>query len=171
MGRWQRTQAAGQRVITARAPGGALLAFVSFHPGGATWALDRVRVKPGAPDGTIYAMIGHALAMARWLAGRELALAALPEAAFGLTGPWVTIMQRATGGSVGLAQFKSAFAPAWRSLHIAAPSRLALLTGGLEVARAILRPAALVKGRGALVVLDGAEAGCCAVALAAERAA
>ena len=167
MGRWERSYAAGQRVITARAPGGALLAFITFHAGDAHWALDLVRVKPGAPDGTIYAMISHALEMARWLGVRELSLAAVPEAAFGLTGPWAALVQRATRGSVGLAQFKSAFAPAWRRLYIAAPSRLALLIGGLDVARAILRPAPLAKGR--RVCWTAPRPG--AVVLAAEQAA
>ena len=155
MGRWEQTYAAGQRVITARDTTGSLIAFVTFHTGRSDWVLDLVRFRPGAPDGTIYAMIIHALEMARWHEVRILSLAAVPDAAFGLTGPLARIARRATRGSVGLARFKSAFAPRWRVLYVAGPSRLALLIGGLEVARAILRPAPLAKGRQALVVLDG----------------
>ena len=113
-----------------------------------------MRFVPTAPDGTIYAMITHALEMARWLEVAEVSLAAVPDPAFGLSGPMARIVRRATRGSVGLAQFKSAFAPAWRPIYVAAPSRLALVIGGLEVARAILWPAPLPKGRKALVVLD-----------------
>ena len=170
MGRWERTYAAGQRVITARAPDGALMAFVTFHAGRTEWVLDLVRLRPGAPDGTIYAMILHAVEMARWHEVRDLSLAAVPEAAFGLSGPLARIVQRATRGSVGLAQFKSAFAPRWRVLYIAAPSRLALLIGGLEVARAILRPGPMAVGRKVLVVLEGA-AGHPGEPLQADRAA
>ena len=112
---------------------------------------------PAVPDGTIYAMIVRALEMARWLEVAEVSLAAVPDPAFGLSGPLARIVRRATRGSVGLAQFKSAFAPHWRPLYAAAPSRLALVIGGLEVARAILWPAPLPKGRNALVVLDRAE--------------
>ena len=98
-------------------------------------------------------MILHALDMARWLEVAELSLAAVPEAGFGLSGPLGQVVRRATQGSVGLAQFKSAFAPRWRPLYVAAPSRLALLIGGLEVARAVLRPAPPARGRRALIVL------------------
>ena len=155
MGRWQRTYAAGQRVIMARGSDGVLIAFVTFHAGRADWVLDLLRFRPGAPDGTIYAMINHALAMARWHEVREVSLASVPDATFGLTGPLGQLVRRATLGSVGLVQFKSAFTPRWRVLYVAAPSRLALVICGLEVARAILRPAPLVTGREALVVLDG----------------
>jgi phosphatidylglycerol lysyltransferase len=158
MGRWERTYAAGQRVITARTADGRLMAFVTFHAGQRNWVLDLVRVMPDAPDGTIYAMILHAIEMARWHQIAELSLAAVPEPAFGLTGVLGRIARHATRGSVGLAQFKSAFAPHWRVLYIAAPSRLALLIGGLEVGRAVMRPAPLAKGRQALVVLDGVAA-------------
>ena len=158
MGRWERTYAAAQRVITARAPSGQLIGFVTFHAGRTEWVLDLVRFRPGAPDGTIYAMIRHAIEMARWHEVGALSLAAVPEAAFGLSGPLGRIVRRATRGSVGLAQFKAAFAPRWRVLYVAAPSRLALLIGGLEVARAILRPGPLARGRTALVVLEGAAA-------------
>lgn len=153
MGRWERTYAAGQRVITARDVSGRLIAFVTFHACQREWVLDLVRVRPAAPDGTIYAMILHALDMARWLEVAELSLAAVPEAGFGLSGPLGQVVRRATQGSVGLAQFKSAFAPRWRPMYVAAPSRLALLIGGLEVARAVLRPAPLARGRRALIVL------------------
>lgn len=157
MGRWERTYAAGQRVITARSGEGKLIAFVTFHAGQTNWVLDLVRFRPGAPDGTIYAMITHALEMARWLEVPEVSLAAVPDPSFGMTGPVSQLLQRLTRGSVGLAQFKSAFAPRWRTLYVAAPSRLALLIGGLELARAILRPAALPRGKKALILLGRSE--------------
>jgi phosphatidylglycerol lysyltransferase len=157
MGRWERTYAANQRVITARSDDGRLIAFVTFQAGQSNWVLDLVRFRPGVPDGTIYAMITHALEMARWLEVREVSLAAVPDASFGLSGPLAQIVQRLTRGSVGLGQFKSAFAPRWRPLYVAAPSRLALVIGGLELARAILRPAALPRGKKALTVLGKAE--------------
>lgn len=172
MGRWDRTYAAGQRVVTARDATGRLVAFITFHTCSRQWVLDLVRLRPEAPDGTIYAMILHAVELARWHEVAEVSLASVPEADFGLSGPLARVMRRATSGSVGLAQFKSTFAPGWRPLYIAAPSRLALLIGAVDVARAVLWPAPLARGRGALIVLDRAGAAPAQVPdLGSERAA
>ncbi len=159
MGRWEAGYAAGQRVITARGGDGGLLGFVTFHAGCRDWVLDLVRVLPGAPDGTIYAMILHAIEMARWLEVEELSLAAVPVADFGLPGPLGWAVLRATRGAMGLAQFKSTFAPAWRVRYLAAPNAGALVLGALAVARAIRWPGALPPGQADVAVADVAVAG------------
>ena len=77
---------------------------------------------------------------------------------FGQTGALARILRRLTRGMAGLSQFKSAFAPTWEVRYAAAPGRLALLAGGLEVAAAILWPGKLGAGRARLVVLQGGGA-------------
>lgn len=175
MGRWDAAYVAGQRVIAARSAAGVLLAFITFHAGeghagAGDWVLDLVRFRPGTPDGTTYAMVCCALDLARAEGIGRLSLAAVPEPAFGLTGPLAALVRRATQGSIGLAQFKSAFAPKWEPRYAAAPSRMALLLAGLEVTRAIMRPGRLHPRRARLVVHQGGG-GAKADDLPAERAA
>jgi len=43
-------------------------------------------------------------------------------------------------GGAGLRQFKSAFAPRWERLYLAAPNRLALALAAVDIARRIARP-------------------------------
>lgn len=152
MGRWDRLYAAGQRVFLARATDGQLLGFVTFLVGRNNWVLDLVRFRPGTPDGTIYALIVAAIEAARWQEVAELSLAAVPVQGFGFGGWRGVVLRRLSVGGTGLEQFKQSFAPRWRKLYIAAPGRLSLVLGGLELARAILRPAPLPRGRRALVV-------------------
>ena len=156
MGRLEAAYVAGQRVITARSRAGVLLAFITLHAGERDWVLDLVRFRPGAPDGTTYAMLCCALEMARAEGVVRLSLAAVP--AFGQTGALARMLRCLTRGSAGLSQFKSAFAPTWEVRYAAAPGRLALLAGGLEVAAAILWPGKLGAGRARLVVLQGGGA-------------
>ena len=180
MGRWDAAYVAGQRVIAARSAAGVLLAFITFHEGAGhegaghagagDWVLDLVRFRPGTPDGTTYAMVCCALDLARVEGIGRLSLAAVPEPAFGLTGPLAALVRRATHGSIGLAQFKSAFAPKWEPRYAAAPSRMALLLAGLEVTRAIMRPGRLHPRRARLVVHQGGG-GAKGGDLPAERAA
>lgn len=156
MGKWDRLYASGQRVFTARAADGRLLAFVTFHAARRRWVLDLVRFGPDAPDGTIYALIVAALGAARWQEVQELSLAAVPLRCLGLTGWRGALLRRCTAGEgQGLEQFKQCFAPRWRRLYIAAPGPLSLIFGGLELTRAILRPAPLAQGRRRLVVFSG----------------
>jgi phosphatidylglycerol lysyltransferase len=144
MGRWEASYVAEQQVICARSPAGVLLAFITLHAGEREWALDLVRVRPGAPDGTTYAMVCCALEAARAKGVARLSLAAVPE--FGQRGPLAQLLRRAARGRMGLDQFKSAFAPKWEVRYVAAPGWLALVVGGLEVAFAILRPGRLGGG-------------------------
>lgn len=144
MGRWEAEYVAEQQVISARSPAGVLLAFISLHAGEAEWVLDLVRVRPGAPDGTTYAMVCCALETARAKGVARLSLAAVPE--FGQKGVLARVLRRLAGGRAGLDQFKSAFAPKWEVRYAAAPGWLALTAGGLEVAFAILRPGKLDGG-------------------------
>ena len=174
MGRWQADYVAGQRVIAARSAAGVLLAFVTFHAGAQDWTLDLVRFRPGTPDGTTYAMILCALDLARAEGVTRLSLAAVPEPGFGLPGPLGRGLARLMARRTGLGQFKAAFAPQWQDCYAAAPSRLGLVLGGVEVALAVLRPAKLDRTRPRLVLLRGGKVAAKKAALKAgqtERAA
>jgi phosphatidylglycerol lysyltransferase len=168
MGRWEAGYVAEQQVICARSPAGVLLAFITLHAGDREWVLDLVRVRPGAPDGTTYAMVCCALEAARAQGVARLSLAAVPE--FGQRGVVAHVLRCVAGGRAGLDQFKSAFAPKWEMRYAAAPGWMALALGGVEVALAILRPGKLGgAGRARWVVHQGGKAA--KVARPAKRAA
>lgn len=140
MGRWNPVTVAHQRVFTARTATGNLCAFVTFHNADHEWTLDLVRVGAGCPDGTIYALICHALDQARSQSIARLSLAAVPVPDLGLSGVVGRLAQRATGRSNGLAQFKSAFAPKWEPRYIAAQGWGALALAAIEITLAIHFP-------------------------------
>lgn len=135
MGRFDPGYAAQQRLFGAFV-GGELLAFVSFHHNAQEWVLDLMRLAPGTPDGTAYALIVQALEAATGAAIPRLSLAAaprLPEVA-----PPLRRLVPTTAR--GLCQFKASFAPLWQPLYIAAPNRAALSLAGAEIYRAIHNP-------------------------------
>ena len=79
----------------------------------------------------------------------RLALAAVPlragsESSSGLAEhAMLTALRASLGtpqGGAGLRQFKSAFAPRWERLYLAAPNRLALALAAVDIARRIARP-------------------------------
>jgi phosphatidylglycerol lysyltransferase len=55
------------------------------------------------------------------------------------------MLRRFCKGDMGLVRFKQMFAPQWQQLYLVAPSRIGIVIAGLEVARAIHRPAPLRK--------------------------
>ena len=117
-----------------------LIGFASFHVGAREQTLDLMRQRGDAPDGTMHALIVAAIAQAAAEGCPRLSLAAVP-----FDGPLASAALarlRHRLAPAGLRQFKSAFAPEWETLYIAAPSRLALAVAGAEIAREILRPPA-----------------------------
>jgi len=137
MGRWARDYVAGQRVALARDASGRLLAFVTFHASLREWALDLMRSRDDAPDGTLYALVVAAVRQAAAEEVPRLSLAAVPESSFGLSGLPARWARRLTRASCGLDQFKQAFAPRWERRYIAAPGRVRLALGAVELALAI----------------------------------
>ncbi|HCY99529.1 MAG: hypothetical protein A3D16_00880 [Rhodobacterales bacterium RIFCSPHIGHO2_02_FULL_62_130] len=140
MGRWSVDYVTGQRVFTAYTDTGELCAFVTFHAARDEWTLDLLRVVERCTDGTIYALICHALEHARAEGVSRLSLAAVPQPDLGLTGWKKRMAVRLTGRSTGLTQFKSAFAPRWEQRYIAAKGVVPLAIAALEIAVAIHRP-------------------------------
>jgi phosphatidylglycerol lysyltransferase len=131
MGRFGHGLVATQRVFGAFAQGN-LLAFISFHHNGHEWALDLMRHRNNTPDGANYALVVHALQVARSQGVARFSLAAAPRLPDAL--------RRLTRNKSGLCQFKSAFAPRWQPLYIAAPNLPALALASVEIYRAIHYP-------------------------------
>lgn len=121
---------------------GDIIAFVSFLAGRREWALDLMRHRADLPEGTMYALVTHALGAARKSAIRRVSLAAVPS---GLSHvPYVPDRLRARfakqSGAQGLRQFKSSFAPAWENRYLAAPGVLAMTLAGIAILRQVTAP-------------------------------
>jgi phosphatidylglycerol lysyltransferase len=127
---------AGQRVLLARWRG-RLVGFVTLSEGAGEWALDLMRLAPGAPDGTMHLLVHRAIRAARADGVARLSLAAAPFA--GASGPaaWLGRYLARRHGSDGLYRFKQSFRPAWRPRYMAAPGAGALALGALAVARRV----------------------------------
>ena len=150
MGRFAPAYLAGQRLVVARA-GGRVVGFASFHAarigGREIWTLDLLRPDPSAPEGTAQLLVVTALAAAREAGVAELSLAAVPIGSDdGERGP-VARLGRILAPERGLEQFKAGFAPRWRRLYIAGPSRGAIALVGLEIWRRVRHPRPLAKLR------------------------
>ena len=128
MGQFEGTYLSQQLVFLAR-QNGRLIAFVSFHRCATEWALDLVRMVPGAPDGTGHLMIRKAIDAAKEAGLDRLSLSAVADHRFA---------HRLDGG---LRRFKTCFAPRWEPRYIAAPSWSALALALAELVRLIHRPA------------------------------
>ena len=137
MGRYAPDYIARQRVFAASFDG-RICAFVTFHKSQGEWVLDLIR-HDSALDGTIHALIRHALITARAERCPRLSLAAVPC-------PPVRLPARLREacalhmGTPGLAQFKSSFGPRWEARYIAAPGPLSLAICWADIARCVQRP-------------------------------
>ncbi len=142
MGRFDPAIVATQKVFLAHADG-SLVAFVSFNEVAAEWSLDLMRQGAAAPDGTMHALVAHAIHQAAVCGLRQISLASVPNVTAVGSGLPTFVQRRladATGGS-GLRRFKSSFAPRWVPRYAAAPSRIALAIGLVETTGAINRRA------------------------------
>lgn len=141
MGRYTPEYASAQRVYLAHC-GDELVAFATFHEGATEWVLDLMRPRDDAPDGTMHALICAAIGDAKAFGIPRLSLAALPPEADQTSGPAAIVWRRAEAqkGAAGLKQFKSAFAPEWQTLYIAARGTARLTVAAADIAHAIRRP-------------------------------
>ncbi len=139
MGQSSRDHLSSQRVYVAW-QADQPLAFASFHQSPQEWALDVMRHRAGLPNGTLQSLVLAAIDDAARERIARLSLAAVPEAAFNAAGHCHTKLLHAMAGAdgAGLVQFKSAFAPRWRRLYLAAPNRACLPLAAASSARAIL---------------------------------
>jgi phosphatidylglycerol lysyltransferase len=141
MGKWHPDHLPHARVYLAW-QNDALVGFLTLHENTSEQVLDLMRMRPDAPDGTMHALLNFAIAQAASESCTRLSLAAVPlEEQSGE--PWAFHHARLKldkiSGAAGLRQFKTSFAPSWETLYAAAPSRLALAFGALDVSREICR--------------------------------
>lgn len=140
-GRYDRRYLARQRLFIAWC-GDQPLAFASFHATDEEWVLDLIRHDDSLPDGTCYALVMAALNSARAEGALRFSLAAVPEGAIckGLRSTRLLAALAPETAAPGLLRFKSAFAPRWKPLYLAAPGRSGLFIAGLSLWRAICHP-------------------------------
>lgn len=119
-----------------------MIAFVTFHQTPSELCLDLMRHGHDCPDGTMHSLILSAINHAKSIGCTRLSLAALP-APPPSAWPWRALHRGlcSRSGQTGLIQFKSGFAPRLEPLYIAAPTRVALILGGLDILQTIRRPA------------------------------
>jgi phosphatidylglycerol lysyltransferase len=150
MGRFDSAYLQRQVIVIAR-QNGAEVGFASFHVARigdeVVWTLDLLRPDPAAAEGTAQALVLAGLEAAQAAGVRHLSLAAVPVGADAANTGAIARLGRlvASDGVRGLDQFKSAFAPRWQRLYIAAPSALALLVAGIEIWRRVVRPVRLAR--------------------------
>jgi phosphatidylglycerol lysyltransferase len=125
---------------------GKLVAFASFQRSTQEWCLDVMRHSIDAPDGTMHALVHHAIICARHAAIGRVNLAAVPAcpdpgSAFFRWAARVAIIK---AGGTGLRQFKSAFSPRWSARYAAAPTPFALAIGLADIAREVHTPPPIV---------------------------
>lgn len=141
MGKWHLDHLPQARVYLAW-QNDALVGFLTLHENAAEQVLDLMRMRPDAPDGTMHALLNFAIAQAASEGCTRLSLAAVPLEEQS-DEPWAFHHARLKldkiSGAAGLRQFKTSFAPSWETLYAAAPSRLALVFGALDVTREICR--------------------------------
>lgn len=142
MGRFDPDYLKTQRIYVAIL-GTTPVAFATFHIGKYEWTLDLMRYSSSAPDGTMHRLIAQAIDDAAAQTVPRLSLAAVPLAALipPPAGRLAASAHRLSGGKdAGLAQFKSAFAPNWQTLYLAAPHKPGLVLSGAEISREVMRP-------------------------------
>ncbi|MBZ0130077.1 MAG: phosphatidylglycerol lysyltransferase domain-containing protein [Rhodobacteraceae bacterium] len=124
-----------------------LVGFIGLWSTNHEVALDLVRLRPGAPDGTAYALVAAAITRAGQEGVARFSLSAVPFA--GIDAPrslverycaWLYHARPAWHGAPGLYQFKAAFAPHWEPRYLLAPHLIACIAAGLDLSRNIRRP-------------------------------
>ncbi|WP_371168776.1 phosphatidylglycerol lysyltransferase domain-containing protein [Aliiroseovarius sp. 2305UL8-7] len=126
---------------------GVLVGFMTLHANQKEHSLDLMRPDISAPDGTMQALVTTAIATAKVQKVSRFSLASVPmqmrnremsDRPFTLQ-PLQRIIERVRGAD-GLRQFKTAFGPHWETLYVAAPGKLSLGMGLIDVTREIHRP-------------------------------
>lgn len=117
-----------------------LVAFTTFSTVEAEWTLDLMRHEKDCPDGTMHALVTHAIHMAADEQIPRLSLASVPWIPHKNAGSlrrkmWKTFSDKS--GGAGLTQFKASFAPNWETLYMAAPNRIGIVLGAFDVSRAV----------------------------------
>ncbi|MGC1496091.1 MAG: phosphatidylglycerol lysyltransferase domain-containing protein [Sulfitobacter sp.] len=141
MGRFSPTYIANQQVFLAYQQR-RLIGFVSFHQSNHQWCLDLVRSVSDVADGTMHALVMHAVRQAAQAHIAQISLAATPacpDPTSRLLRAYAVQVVTRSGGP-GLRQFKSSFAPRWQPLYVATRSRAGLVISLADIAREVHHP-------------------------------
>src|SRR5690606_443638 len=112
-----------------------------FHEGPAEWTLDLMRAVPGAPDGTMHALIARAAEEAAAAGSARVSLPALPlPRRRGGAGVTAAVARPRRPDGTALARVKAALAPRAETLCSPAPSRSAPAPAALDLLRAVPPP-------------------------------
>lgn len=122
---------------------GKLVGFVSFHLIRKEMTLDLLRAADDCPDGTMQALIDHAIRSAARRGVTRLSLAAAPWSGQDIHPLIARLRRRASRSGAGLIRFKTTFATRRETLYIAAPDPLTLVWGAALMAWRINRPGPL----------------------------
>jgi len=149
MGRFDEAIIGRQRVILCYDAQRRLVGFLSLHEARSEWTLDLMCHCKHAPPGTMQLLVMSAIQTARRRRCPRLSLAAAP--ALAAESPWIPArvgrwMDQRTGAP-GLIRFKTAFAPHWEPLYMAAPSLLGLVLASCDLIDRITRPRKSRTGR------------------------
>jgi len=135
MGVFSESHVSHQRCYVARQHG-RLVAFVSFHTVENEWTLDLMRSLSDMPDGTMHALVVHALKDAAQAGVPRVSLAAMP-----LETPHFALKTLGQMASTkGLRRFKTCFAPRTERLYAAAPSLPLVFLAGADISLRIATP-------------------------------
>lgn len=141
MGVWDPATLRHAAIYLARDAEGAMQGFVTVHANRREHTLDLMRQGEAAPDGLMHLLVTRAIAGAAAAGVARFSLAAVPTGDIAGEPPLFArlraLLDRASGAE-GLRQFKSAFAPRWETLYLAAPSRTSLILGAIDIVREIL---------------------------------
>jgi phosphatidylglycerol lysyltransferase len=144
MGVWSPATMRNAAIYIARDGNGRMQGFVTVHANRREHTLDLMRQGDDAVDGLMHLLVTHAIKGAAAAGVPRFSLAAVPTGDIAGEPALFTrlraLLDHATGAA-GLRQFKSAFAPEWETLYLAAPARTALALGALDITREILRDA------------------------------
>ncbi|WP_298491478.1 phosphatidylglycerol lysyltransferase domain-containing protein [uncultured Maritimibacter sp.] len=142
MGVWDPGTLRHALIILAHDAHGRLRGFVTCHMNRHEATLDLMRQDDGAPDGMTYRLVDAAIRAAGDAGLARFSLASVP---FGVAPGELSLfrylrrqLDNATGAE-GLRQFKTAFGPRWETLYLAAPNRLSLVLGAVDIVREITR--------------------------------
>lgn len=112
---------------------GRLIAYCSAVEAPGSMSLDLMRHYPDLPQGTMHALITHMIQDCAERGIGEFSLAALPHPS----------LPPRLADCAGLSRFKTAFAPRWKPLYIAAPSLAQLFVSSVDIRQSLIRPAPL----------------------------
>lgn len=115
---------------------GQLQGFISLNTCNSEWSLDLMRQTADAPDGTMHALLTHAIEDAARLGLPRLSLAAVP---FQHRNKFLHHCVQNASGANGLRQFKASFAPNWQTLYMAAPNPVQFCIAAFDIAREITK--------------------------------